>query len=110
MFRSWVERWSPMSPSGSVWIRSLNPKARWGHRSSSTLLGLLGALMFLSGCVTQPERPRIVHTGDPIIDGNAELAAAPPQDRVLWDYRIAATALRAGNFAEARTKLDDAIS
>lgn len=64
----------------------------------------------LAGCATTPERPRIIRTGDPVIDGNAELAAARPEDRVLWDFRIAASALRAGNFDEARAKLDDAIS
>lgn len=44
-----------------------------------------------------------------MIDGNAERAVARPQDRVLWDYRIAASALRVGNFEEAKSKLDDAI-
>lgn len=63
----------------------------------------------LAGCATVPERPDIRYTGDPVIDGNAQLAAAKPQDRVLWNYRIAASALRAGNFEEAKAKLDDAI-
>ena len=64
----------------------------------------------MAGCATEPVRPRIVYTGDPIIDGNAQIAAAPPQDRVMWDYRVAATALRVGNLPEAKLKLDDAIS
>lgn len=67
-------------------------------------------MLALAGCETVPRRPPIVRTGDPVIDGNAELARAEPQDRVLWEYRIAAAALRAGNFAEARAKLDDAIT
>ena len=54
-------------------------------------------------------RPPIPYTGDPVIDGNAQLAAAPPKDRVLWEYRIAAAALRRGQFDEAKAKLDDAI-
>jgi tetratricopeptide (TPR) repeat protein len=66
-------------------------------------------MLALAGCATVPQRPDIRYTGDPVIDGNAELAAARPQDRVLWDYRIAAAALRVGNFAEAKAKLDDAI-
>lgn len=66
-------------------------------------------IVVLAGCETPPTRPRVVYTGDPIVDGNAELAAAPPVDRVMWDYRIAATALRTGNRAEAKLKLDDAI-
>jgi tetratricopeptide (TPR) repeat protein len=71
---------------------------------------LLGVMFFWSGCETVPERPRVIHTGDPILDGNAELAAAPPADRVMWDCRIAASALRTGNLPEAKLKLDDAIS
>src|SRR5688572_20088786 len=71
---------------------------------------LISAALVLGGCVNEPARSRVIRTGDPVIDGNAELAAARPQDRVLWDYRIAAAALRTGNFTEARAKLDEAIS
>lgn len=66
-------------------------------------------LALLSGCATAPSRPPIAFTGDPIVDGNAQLAAAPARDRALWEYRIAATALRFGQFEEAKAKLDDAI-
>ncbi len=47
-------------------------------------------------------------TGDPVVDGNAFLTVAPPRDRVLWEYRIAAAALRRGQFDEAQAKLDAA--
>jgi len=71
---------------------------------------MLAVFELLAGCMSGPApRAAIAYTGDPIVDGNAELAAAPPKDRVLWDDRIAATALRVGNFDEAKTKLDDAI-
>ena len=67
----------------------------------------------LSGCVTLDDMPAartpIRTTGNPIVDGNAALAAAPDRDRVLWEYRVAAAALRAGDFAEAKARLDDAI-
>ncbi len=53
-----------------------------------------------------PARP----TGDPVIDGNNAIAAAPEKDRVLWEYRVAVAALRAGNFSEAKAKFDDAIA
>ena len=79
------------------------------HRGGVALL-MLAALELLTGCMDGPApRPSIAYTGDPIVDGNAELAAAPPKDRVLWDDRIAVTALRLGNFDEAKAKLDDAI-
>jgi tetratricopeptide (TPR) repeat protein len=82
---------------------------RFLHRGGVALL-MLAAFELLTGCMDGPApRPSIAYTGDPIVDGNAELAAAPPKDRVLWDDRIAATALRLGNFDEAKAKLDDAI-
>ncbi len=70
------------------------------------------ALLAMNGCVQAPEVrvPPVRLTGDPVVDGNARRAAAPPKDRVLWDYRIAAAALRAGQFDEAKAKLDDAIA
>ncbi|HEV8074009.1 MAG TPA: hypothetical protein VGP21_07740 [Opitutaceae bacterium] len=79
------------------------------HRRVVALL-MLAAFELLTGCMDGPApRPAIAYTGNPIVDGNAELAAAPPKDRVLWDDRIAATGLRLGNFDEAKAKLDDAI-
>jgi hypothetical protein len=47
--------------------------------------------------------------GDYVSDAGALLASAPPKDRVLWEYRIAAASLRAGRFDEARIQLDAAI-
>lgn len=70
---------------------------------------LTASALLLAGCASVPEKPEIVETGDPVVDGNAQLAAARPQDRVMWDYRIAASALRAGNDTEAEKRLDEAI-
>ena len=67
------------------------------------------AVMLAAGCQTAPVRPRPLLTGDPILDGRAELAAAPAKDRVLWEYRIAAAALRAGDYGQAKATLDSAI-
>ncbi len=79
-------------------------------RFSATAGGFLCALaLVFAGCSSASRRPDIQHTGDPVIDGNAELSAARPQDRVLWEYRVAASAIRMGNFEEAKRKLDDAI-
>lgn len=79
-------------------------------RHAARVLALTAIWLLVAGCASEPPRSKIVRTGDPVIDGNAELAVARREDRVLWEYRIAASALRAGNFAEARAKLDDAIS
>jgi hypothetical protein len=82
---------------------------RFLHRGVVALL-MLAAFELLTGCMDAvAPRPAIAYTGDPIVDGNAERAAAPPKDRALWDDRIAATALRLGNFDEAKAKLDGAI-
>jgi len=79
-------------------------------RRGVVALLMLAAFESLTGCMDEvASRPAIAYTGDPIVDGNAERAAAPPKDRALWDDRIAATALRLGNFDEAKAKLDDAI-
>ena len=48
--------------------------------------------------------------GDPLIDGNADLAIAPDKDRVMLEYRLGLTALRMGNFDLAKAKFDDAIT
>jgi hypothetical protein len=80
-----------------------------GRPARPRLLACGCAMVLLGGCFSAPRVPSIAHTGDPVIDGNAQLAAARPEDRVLWNYRIAAAAMRVGNFEEAKAKLDDAI-
>ena len=78
--------------AGSAGRRGVGCRLSWA--------GGLFALALLPSCTTPP-RTSILYTGDPVIDGNAERAAARPQDHVMWDYRIAAAALRSGNFEEA---------
>lgn len=78
-------------------------------RSAARLLTAL-SLLFLAGCVTRLPPPPVVHSGDPVVDDRAELAAALPRDRVLWEYRLAAATLRRGQDDEARARLDDALA
>lgn len=80
-------------------------------RKTSRLSVLSAALLclLLAGCSTTPQKPQINYTGDPIVDGRAELAVADPKDKVLWNYRIAAAAMRMGDLAEARLQLDTAL-
>jgi tetratricopeptide (TPR) repeat protein len=68
------------------------------------------ALALLVGCESAPTMPSVPLTGDPVVDGNARLAVAPAKDRALWEYRVAASALRRGQFDEAKSKLDDALA
>ena len=71
---------------------------------------LLLPVIFFAGCETAPTHPPVPMTGDPVVDGNAQLAVAPAKDRALWEYRIAASALRRTQFDEAKAKLDDALA
>jgi hypothetical protein len=75
----------------------------------SLCLASLTIAAVFTGCATSP-RVTVPYTGDPLVDGNANLAAAPERDKALWEYRIAATALRRGHFDEARAKLDNALA
>ncbi|MDR0354117.1 MAG: hypothetical protein LBI02_12500 [Opitutaceae bacterium] len=70
---------------------------------------LAAALLLLAGCATTPTTPRITPTGDPITDGRASIDAAPKKDKVLHQYRLAATTLRRGAPRETKTLLDDAL-
>lgn len=64
-------------------------------------------LLAATGCVTQT---RVVQlTGDIMVDGPRMIAEGPPQDKVLWQYRTAAAAMRHGQFDYAKQLLDDAL-
>jgi hypothetical protein len=83
---------------------------RFFSPTRTALIAITIATLLLAGCATTPMAPRVPLTGDALIDGNAQLAVALPKDRVLWEYRVAATAMRRGLFEEAREKLDDALA
>ena len=72
--------------------------------ASSCWVGFL-----LVGCATPPPGQSWQHTGDPIVDGKAAIEFGPKRDRVLWEYRTAAAAMRRGEFVEAKRLLDDAL-
>ncbi len=66
------------------------------------------ALIFFSGCATTPQH-HIAMTGDIMVDGPKMIAEGQPRDKVLWQYRTAAAAMRQGRFDVARPLLDDAL-
>ncbi len=75
------------------------------------ILGVtLASALVLAGCTHTPTARYVPLTGDALVDGKAHLDAALPKDRVLWEYRVAATAMRRGAFDEAREQLDGALS
>lgn len=74
--------------------------------ATTRALAVLPALALLSGCVTGGAGSN--YAGGTAAERRA--AALQAKDRVLFDYRLGATALRLGQDDEARAKLDDAIS
>ncbi|WP_138223171.1 hypothetical protein [Nibricoccus aquaticus] len=83
---------------------------RFFNPSRTAVIALTTATLMLAGCATIEPTPYVPLTGDALVDGNAQLAVARAKDKVLWEYRIAATAMRRGLFEEARAKLDDALA
>jgi hypothetical protein len=66
------------------------------------------AALFFSGCASTPKH-QVVMTGDILVDGPAMIAQGPPRDKVLWQYRTAAAAMRQAKFDVAKPLLDDAL-
>ncbi len=69
----------------------------------------MGAALLLAGCVTEPPRARSLASPATALDRTGP-PPIPERDRVLFDYRAGVAALRAGQDAEAKAKLDDAIA
>jgi hypothetical protein len=65
-------------------------------------------VFFIAGCRTTPA-PKLVMTGNLMVDGPNAIANGPPRDKVLWQYRTASAALRQGDFEQAKQLLDDAL-
>lgn len=72
---------------------------------------VFGAALLLAGCISTPDEPaaRRARNGQATAADRRE-PAIPERDRVLFDYRFAATALRGGKYEEAKARLDDAIA
>jgi tetratricopeptide (TPR) repeat protein len=67
-------------------------------------------LALLVGCATVDQSARNwPRTGDALVDGRAAIAQGPARDKVLWQCRTAAVALRRGEYAEAKALLDDVL-
>jgi hypothetical protein len=63
----------------------------------------------LAGCASVERHPPVLITGNLMVDGPNAIANGPPRDRVLWQYRTAAAAMRRGEFGLAKSYLDDAL-
>jgi len=67
----------------------------------------LAVSLLAAGCAT--ERTRLVFTGDPIVDGRNAIQSGPPRDRVMWEDRMVAAAMRRGLFDDAKVWLDEVL-
>jgi hypothetical protein len=74
-----------------------------------SLITTLAVSLLVAGCATTERTPPQRLTGNPAIDTPALLTNGPSRDKVLWQYRTAATAMHRGQFEEAKRLLDDAI-
>jgi hypothetical protein len=70
---------------------------------------LLGCCL-LPGCATTPAKPKLVLTGNIMVDGPNAIENGPSRDKVLWEYRTAAAAMRQGKYDLAKQYLDDALT
>jgi hypothetical protein len=67
------------------------------------------AAFFFAGCASAPKKT-VVLTGNVLVDGPNAIADGPRRDKVLWQYRTAAAAMRNAKFDLAKEYLDDALT
>ena len=72
-------------------------------------LALAALGLLLAGCASEPAHP-VVLTGNVMTDGPEAIAFGPPRDKVLWEYRTAAAAMRQARFDPAKQYLDEALT
>jgi len=70
---------------------------------------LAAVCLALAGCASEPTHT-VVLTGNLMADGPNAIAHGPPRDKLLWQYRTAAAAMRQANFDLAKQCLDDALT
>ncbi len=91
---------------GRIWARVRLERSF----SAALVLGLATLALSLSGCATGAGRQKVLLTGNIMVDGPNAIANGPPRDKVLWEYRTAAAAMRLGKYDEAKQYLDDALT
>src|SRR5436190_8451603 len=92
------------SAGGSPAVFGVPPKT-FGCRRIVGLGALCLLALALTSCATKPQ-PRATATAS----ATPARPVIPEKDKVLWQYRTALTAMRKGNFAEAKSNLDAAIA
>ena len=72
-------------------------------KSGSILGAAVLAAALAGGCASQPKQSAVT-------SNFSGPASVPKKDRVLWEYRTALSAVRKGDFPQAKELLDDAIA
>jgi len=73
-------------------------------------LPLVAVSLVLLGCATTTPKETVKLTGDINVDAPNAITHGPARDKVLWEYRLAAAAMRQGKFDVAKQNLDDALT
>src|SRR5688572_7054271 len=90
-------------------MRVERPDLNYPMRVIHSFTMALAVSLLVAGCATTERTPPQRLTGNPAVDAPTLLTNGPSRDKVLLQYRIAATAMQRGQFDEAKRLLDDAI-
>jgi tetratricopeptide (TPR) repeat protein len=99
---------SSRAPRGFPWMLNVECSLLNVPRIVLRAVSVLLLAAVLTGCASVRE-PAIVFTGDIMVDGPNAIEHGPKKDKVLWQYRTAAAAMRRGQFDLAKRYLDDAL-
>ena len=81
----------------------------WNMARPSLALLWVGLCLALAGCASTEPKKQFVPTGNLLIDATNAISMGPRKDRMLWQYRLSAAAMRLGDYEVARQNLDDAL-
>ncbi len=100
----------PISASENPKLKIKNFRLKFSVSSAAALTLLATLLLLQTGCATAPSyTPPPPPTGDPLIDGRAQINSVAPRDRALYAMRLALTTLRKNDLDTARALFDDAL-
>lgn len=110
---SWISIAARSLPRATSCVDCVAP-TKVSARGAAPLVGAVALALLLGGCatVTAPGSRTGTDATDSARSGTAadrRVQSLAERDRVLFDYRAAATAMRAGDDQLAKEKLDDAI-
>ncbi len=70
---------------------------------------LAGVALLAAGCAAPEIKKAPVASNDLVEEGKKLISGAAEKDKILWRYRVALVALKAGRFDEARQLLDECL-